>query len=165
MAKEAPEVVLTTEESQSPYTGEVEINVEMPIEPAIVAKLYNYLQTTPEIKFVRTAGSWNKGSAITIALEKPIPLLATLVAKLPEANVLPERGGAIVAEHRNLLQTLRKKDPEAAVIEMKQHLIEAAARWFPYLEGFLLKDVPKLLGTLALSEPDGKGKQGRRKTR
>lgn len=91
VAKEAPEVVLTTEESQSLYTGEVEINVEVPIEPVIVAKLYNYLQTTPEIKFVRTAGSWNKGSTITIMLEKPIPLLATLVAKLPEANILPER--------------------------------------------------------------------------
>ena len=91
VAKEAPEVVLTKEESQSLYTGEVEIKVEVPIEPTMVAKLYDYLQTTPEIKFVRTAGSWNKGSTITIALEKPIPLLATLVAKLPEANILPER--------------------------------------------------------------------------
>jgi len=91
VAKEAPEVVLTKEESQTLYTGEVEINVEVPIEPTMVAKLYNYLQTTPEIKFVRTAGSWNKGSTITIVLEKPIPLLATLVAKLPEANILPER--------------------------------------------------------------------------
>jgi hypothetical protein len=90
-AEEAPEVVLTAEESQSQYTGEVEINVEMPIEPAIVAKLYDYLQTTPEIKFVRTVGSWNKGSSITIALEKPIPLLATLVARVPGANVLPGR--------------------------------------------------------------------------
>lgn len=89
-AKEAPPVVLTTEESQTPYTGEVELNVEVPIEPTMVAKLYNYLQTTPEIKFVRTTGSWNKGSTISILLDKPLPLLAHLIAKLPEADISPE---------------------------------------------------------------------------
>ncbi len=91
VAKEAPAVVLTKEESESLYTGEVELNVEVPIEPTMVAKLYSYLQTTPELKFVRTAGSWNKGSIITIVLDKPAPLLAGLVAKLPEANISPER--------------------------------------------------------------------------
>jgi F0F1-type ATP synthase membrane subunit b/b' len=90
-AKEAPAVVLTKEESESLYAGEVELNVKVPIEPILVAKLYSYLQTTPELKFVRTAGSWNKGSIITIVLDKPVPLLAGLVAKLPEANILPER--------------------------------------------------------------------------
>ena len=96
VVKEKPAVVLSKEESQKPYTGEVELNVEVPIEPTMVAKLYNYLQTTPEIKFVRTTGSWNKGSVITILLDKPIPLLAELVDKLPEANILPEQpeGGA-----------------------------------------------------------------------
>jgi len=88
---ETPEVVLTKEESLSPYTGEVDINVEVPIEPTLVAKLYNFLQTTPEVKFVRTVGSWNKGSTITVMMEKPVPLLAMLVAKLPEANISPER--------------------------------------------------------------------------
>ncbi|MBM4447611.1 MAG: hypothetical protein FJ015_00040 [Chloroflexi bacterium] len=88
---ETPEVVLTKEESLSPYTGEVDINVEVPIEPTLVAKLYNFLQTTPEVKFVRTVGSWNKGSTITVMMEKPVPLLAMLVAKLPEANISPGR--------------------------------------------------------------------------
>ncbi len=90
LTKEAPQAVLTTQESQTPYTGEIELNVEVPIEPTMVAKLYNYLQTTPEIKFVRTTGSWNKGSTIAILLDKPLPLLAELVAKLPEANISPE---------------------------------------------------------------------------
>ena len=90
VTKEVPAVVLTKEESQAPYTGEVDINVEVPVEPTIVAKLYSFLQTTPEVKFVRTTGSWNKGSTITIVLEKPIPLLAVLVAKLPGANISPE---------------------------------------------------------------------------
>lgn len=91
VTKEAPEVVLTTEESQSPYAGEVDINVEVPIEPTLVAKLYNFLQTTPEVKFVRTVGSWNRGSTITVMLDKPIPLLAALVTKLPGASISPER--------------------------------------------------------------------------
>jgi hypothetical protein len=57
----------------------------------MVANLYNYLQTTPEIKFVRTTGSWNKGSTITVVLDKPIPLISELASRLPEADVLPER--------------------------------------------------------------------------
>jgi hypothetical protein len=91
--REAPEVVLTKAESETLYTGEVELNIEAPIEPTMAAKIYNYLQTTPEIKFIRTVGSWNKGSTITIVLDKPIPLLAALTAKLPAANISPERPG------------------------------------------------------------------------
>ena len=89
--KAEPEMVATKEESQSPYTGEVELIVEVPVEPTVVSKLYDYLQTTSEIKFVRTVGSWNKGSTITIVLDKSIPLISVLAAKLPEANVAPER--------------------------------------------------------------------------
>jgi len=86
-----PEMVLTKTERESLYTGEVELAVAAPLEPTMVSKLYNYLQTTPEIKFVRTTGSWNKGSSITILLDKSIPLLSVLAARLPEADVVPER--------------------------------------------------------------------------
>lgn len=89
--REEPEMVATKKESQSPYTGEVELIVEVPVEPTMISKLYNYLQTTAEVKFVRTVGSWNKGSSITIALDKPIPLVSVLASKLPEANVVPEQ--------------------------------------------------------------------------
>ncbi len=89
--REEPEMVATKKESQEPYTGEVELVVEVPVEPTMVSKLYNYLQTTAEVKFVRTVGSWNKGSSITIALDKPIPLVSVLASKLPEANVVPEQ--------------------------------------------------------------------------
>jgi len=88
--EKAPEVVLTETGSQSLYTGQVELTVKMPLEPTMVANLYNYLQTTPEVKFVRTVGSWNKGSTITIVLDKPIPLISVLASKLPEADVVPE---------------------------------------------------------------------------
>jgi len=88
--KKKSEKILTREESQSLYTGQVELTIEVPVEPTMVAKLHNYLQTTPEIKFIRTVGSWNKGSAITVVLDKPIPLVSVLADKLPEADILPE---------------------------------------------------------------------------
>jgi hypothetical protein len=89
--KKQPGRTATTEERRSLYTGEVDLSVEVPVEPTMVANLYNYLQTTPEIKFVRTTGSWNKGSTITVVLDKPIPLISELASRLPEADVLPER--------------------------------------------------------------------------
>ena len=83
----------TKEESQSLYTGEVELTIAKPVNPSMVTKLYNYLQTTPEIKFVRTSGSWDRGTTITVVLDKPIPLISVLLAKLPEANTTPGRIG------------------------------------------------------------------------
>ncbi len=91
--KKESEIIVTKEESQSLYTGEVELTIGVPVEPTMVSNLYSYLQTSPEIKFVRTTGSWNRGSTITIVLDKPIPLISVLAAKLPLANVVPERLG------------------------------------------------------------------------
>ena len=88
--KREPRRILTEEESKSSYHGEVKLTIEVPVEPTIVSGLYNYLQTTPEIKFIRTTGSWNKGSTITIVLDKPIPLVSALTAKLPGAYILPD---------------------------------------------------------------------------
>jgi len=79
------------QDSHSLYTGEVELTVEKPVDPKIIAGLYNYLQTTPEIKFVRTTGSWDRGTTITVALDKPISLISVISDKVPEAKVTPER--------------------------------------------------------------------------
>ncbi len=91
--KKESEIIVTEEESQSLYTGEVELTIGVPVAPAMVSNLYSYLQTSPEIKLVRTTGSWNKGSTITVVLDKPIPLISVLAAKLPLASVVPERLG------------------------------------------------------------------------
>jgi hypothetical protein len=102
MAEEAPLVeadepeqetagpVAVGEASQAVFTGEVEIVVGVPVDPNIVTKLYGYLQTTPQIKFVRTAGSWNKGTSISVVLEKKIPLIAELSSRIPEAMITGE---------------------------------------------------------------------------
>ncbi len=102
--KKESEIIVTKEESQSLYTGEIELTIGVPVEPTMVANLYSYLQTSPEIKFVRTAGSWNRGSTITIVLDKPIPLISVLAAKLPLANVVPERpvGSGHVKDRRGM---------------------------------------------------------------
>lgn len=90
-APEKPKTVLSKQDTQSLYTGEVELSVTKPVDPKMVARLYNYLQTTPEIKFVRTSGSWERGTTITVALDKPIALISVLSSKIPEAEVVPER--------------------------------------------------------------------------
>ena len=84
---------LPKQDKHSLYTGEVELAIGIPVDPNMVAKLYNYLQTTPEIKFVRTSGSWNRGTTITVVLDKPIPLISVISSKIPEAEVTPEQPG------------------------------------------------------------------------
>ncbi len=85
-----PETASPRKAGPSLYTGEVEITVDRPVDPSMVAKLYNYLQTTPEIKFVRTSGSWDRGTTIVVSLDKPISLVDVLSSRVPEAEVVPE---------------------------------------------------------------------------
>ena len=85
--------VLPKQDRQSLYTGEVELVIGVPVAPNMVAALYDYLQTTSEIKFVRTSGSWNRGTTITVVLDKPIPLIGVLLSKLPEAEITPAQPG------------------------------------------------------------------------
>jgi len=79
------------QDSHSLYTGEVELAVAKPVDLKMVSKLYNYLQVTPEIKLAHTSGSWDRGTTITVTLDKPIPLISVLSSKIPEAKITPER--------------------------------------------------------------------------
>ena len=90
-AREEVGAGLLKKDSHSLYTGEVELTVAKPVDPKMVSKLYNYLQTTSEIKFVRTSGSWERGTTVTVVLDKPIALMSVLSAKIPEAEITPER--------------------------------------------------------------------------
>ena len=84
------EPVLSEKDIKAPYTGEVELAIIKPVNPKVVSKLYNYLQVTPEIKFIHTSGSWDRGTSIKITVDKPIPLVNALSSKIPEAKVIPE---------------------------------------------------------------------------
>jgi len=76
-------------DSQTLYAGEVELAIALPVELKMVSKLYNYLQTVPEIKILHTRGSWDRGTTITVVLDKPIPLIS-IISKIPGVEVTPE---------------------------------------------------------------------------
>jgi membrane protein involved in colicin uptake len=76
-------------DSKAIYNGEVELFIPVPVELKMVSKLYNYLQTIPELKVLHTRGSWDKGTAITVVLDKPMPLISILL-KIPGVEVTPE---------------------------------------------------------------------------
>lgn len=64
------------------YEGEIELALAAPVDLAALAKLHNYLQTTPDIKILYSKGSWDRGVIITVTLDKPLPLLG-IISKIP----------------------------------------------------------------------------------
>ena len=77
------------QDSQTLYGGEVELAIAMPVELKLVSKFYNHLQTIPEIKIRHTKGSWDRGTTITVVLDKPIPLIS-VISKIPGVKATPE---------------------------------------------------------------------------
>ncbi|MDD4876708.1 MAG: hypothetical protein PHQ86_06245 [Dehalococcoidales bacterium] len=78
---------LNLDDDKSLFVGEVELAIAMPVELKMVSKLYNYLQTIPDLKILRTTGSWDRGTTITVVLEKPLPLVNSL-KNMPEVQVI-----------------------------------------------------------------------------
>lgn len=76
-------------DSQTPYAGEIELAIAIPVELKMVSKLYSYLQTISDIKVLRTTGSWDRGTTITVVADKPIPLIS-IILKMPGVEVIPE---------------------------------------------------------------------------
>jgi len=76
-------------DSQPLYVGEVELAIAIPVELKMVSKFYNYLQTIPDIKILRTTGSWDRGTTITVVADKPIPLISK-ISEVPDVEVIAE---------------------------------------------------------------------------
>ncbi len=76
-------------DSQTSYAGEVELAIAIPVELKTVSKFYNHLQTIPDIKILRTTGSWDRGTTITVVADKPI-LLISEISKVPGVEVIAE---------------------------------------------------------------------------
>ncbi|MFC1984061.1 hypothetical protein ACFLVO_03515 [Chloroflexota bacterium] len=87
--EEAASTQLQPGDRQTLYAGEVELAIAMPVELKMVSKLYNYLQTIPDIKVLRTTGSWDRGTTITVVADKPIPLISR-ISEIPDVEVIPE---------------------------------------------------------------------------
>ncbi|UCG10709.1 MAG: ATP synthase F0 subunit B [Dehalococcoidia bacterium] len=77
---------------QTLYTGEIELIIASPVDPKMMAALFAYLQTTPEAKLVHSTGSLDRGTTITVALDKPVPIISALSSRLPEVEPVVERG-------------------------------------------------------------------------
>jgi len=89
VVREETESTLLKQDSQALYGGEVDLAIAVPVELVMVSKLYNHLQTVPELRILRTTGSWNRGTTITVVLDKPIPLLS-IISKIPGVEVTAE---------------------------------------------------------------------------
>ena len=76
-------------DSQTLYVGEVELAIAVPVELKMVSKFYNYLQTIPDIKILRTTGSWDRGTTITVVADKPTPLISK-ISEVPDVEVIAE---------------------------------------------------------------------------
>lgn len=83
---------VTLEGGERVYTGEVELVLTPPISAVRVTGLYSHLQSIDELKVVRTSGSWDKGTVVTVALERPLALIKALSA-IPDIEVVPGGGG------------------------------------------------------------------------
>ncbi len=89
LGREKANLAPLKEGSQTLYAGEVELAIAMPVDLVTVSKLYNHLQTMPELRILRTTGSWDQGTSITVVLDKPIPLIS-IISKISGVEVTPE---------------------------------------------------------------------------
>ena len=115
------QVTQTTLDSQALYAGEVEFIVASPVELKLVSRLYNYLQTVPELRILYTRGSWDQGTTITVVLEKPMPLISIL-AKTPEVKVVPallEKGNQVLSKSSSLFRG-EEKDLKRIQLNLKE---------------------------------------------
>ena len=89
IAEKVEEPALLKLDGQGIYTGEVELLIASLVELKLVARLYNYLQTVPELKILYTRGSWDQGTTITVVPDKPMPLI-DIISKTPGVEVTAE---------------------------------------------------------------------------
>lgn len=75
------------------YSGEVDLVLASPVNAARVTALYNHLNSIPDLKIVRTAGSWDRGTVVTVTLDKPLALI-DLLSNIPALEVTPVAPGA-----------------------------------------------------------------------
>ena len=106
VGEKVEEPVLPKLDSQALYTGEVELVMTAPVELKLVSRLYNYLQTVPELKILYTKGSWDRGTTITVVLEKSMPLIS-LISETPGVKVtaeMPGKDGSAAGKASSLLR-------------------------------------------------------------
>ncbi len=95
-----------TLDSEALYTGEVELIIGTPVELKAVSRLYDHLQKIPELRILYTRGSWDRGTTISVVLEKPMPLI-NILSETPDVEVtakLPEKDSVATGRTTPLLR-------------------------------------------------------------
>lgn len=86
---EEPAKPLPTLDTKALFSGGVELAISVPVDPVAVSKLYNQLQSTPDIKILYTRGSWDRGTTITVSLDKPLPLIG-IISDISGIKISPD---------------------------------------------------------------------------
>jgi len=116
--KEEDESTPLEVDSQAPYTGEVELEIPAPVNPKMVYKLYDYLQTIPELRILYTRGSWDRGTVIAVMLDQPMPIV-NLLSEMAGVQVMQllSQKDSLVEKIPNPLLGMRRK--EATILKLR----------------------------------------------
>lgn len=106
---ETAQTTPSEQHDKTPYNGEVQLIVDVPVNMKMVSELYDSLQTIRELRILYSTGSPNRGIAINIRIEKPIPLIDMIASKLPGVEATPEIPGRGGHESGNLSSILNRK--------------------------------------------------------
>lgn len=77
-------------DGQTPFAGEIELVIDVPVDLKTVSALYSTLQTVSELRILNTRGSAARGTVITVVLNKPMPLISLISAKMPNVELIVE---------------------------------------------------------------------------
>ncbi len=77
-------------DGQTMFVGEVELAIDVPVDLKMVSALYGHLQTLPELRILNTRGSATRGTVVTVVLNKPLPLIGLISARMPNIEMVPD---------------------------------------------------------------------------
>ncbi len=92
------------------FSGEAKLIISPPVRMDTVLKLYNYLQTLPDVKLVYTSGAKDAEVAITISIDKPTSI-TKLLSKIDGVTIVPENGISRILGGSTRPLFERKKSP------------------------------------------------------
>ena len=72
------------------YSSEVDLFIPAPANLKLISELYESLNTMSNSKVLYVYGSTDQGVTITVALERPIPLISVISSKMPMIKMTPE---------------------------------------------------------------------------
>ena len=110
-------------EGSKVYMGEVELEIVPFADMARIVEFHGLLNGIEGVTVQSTAGSWDRGTTITVMLDRPLSLGDTL-SQMPNVKATPA-----VPEKSNLLQTTLGTDPSQSRVLTSPSSIVNPATW------------------------------------